>query len=98
MPGTDGRSLTGLSEILFETRAGTPPIEITAHEHPGMGFRVTASGFDLTRTYQMTRSADLQDGFPAVVDGPRLPTAETDTFMDLSPPPEKAFYRIESNP
>ena len=97
-PGSDGRSLTGLSEIRFGIAAAPRPPVVISSGFQGPVFRMTARGFDLTKTYQMTRSLNLQDGFPVVVDGPRSPAAATDSFEDASPPPGKAFYRIEAAP
>lgn len=96
--GGDGRSLTGLSEIRFGIASPTVPPEVLSSGFDGAVFRVTARGFNLARTYRMTRSSDLQDSFPTVVDGPRLPAGTTDTLEDAAPPPGKAFYRIEEAP
>lgn len=96
--GGDGRSLTGLSEIRFGIASPPAPPEVLSSGFNGAAFRVTARGFDLTKTYQMTRSLDLKDGFPVVVDGPRPPAASTDDFEDPLPPSSKAFYRIEQTP
>jgi alpha-L-fucosidase len=96
--GGDGRSLTGLSEIRFGIASSSTATEVISSGFNGAAFRVTARGFNLAKTYQMTRSLTLQDSFPTVADGPRLPAASTDTFEDASPPPGKAFYRIEEEP
>lgn len=95
--GSDGRSLTGLSEIRFGIAPVPPPRLASPRLDPG-GFRVTASGLDPSRRYRMTRSTDLSDGFAPVVDGPRLPAAATDEFADPAPPPGRAFYRVEESP
>lgn len=97
-PGGDGRSLTGLSEIRFGIASPSIAPEVISSGFNGSAFQVTARGFDLAKTYQMTRSLTLQDSFPTVVDGPRLPAGSTDIFEDASPPPGKAFYRIKEEP
>jgi hypothetical protein len=96
--GGDGRSLTGLSEIRFTIASPVAAPEVISSGFSGPAFRLTARGFNPTKTYRMTRSSNLQDSFPTVVEGPRLPAGSTDSFEDLTPPPGKAFYRIESNP
>lgn len=55
-------------------------------------------GLSPSKSYQLTRSSDLQDGFSTVVDGPRSPSASTDTFSDTSPLTGKAFYILEEAP
>jgi hypothetical protein len=61
-------------------------------------FEVAASGLALESRYQLVRSADLVDGFPVIVDGPRAPLSTSDVFGDSSPPGGMAFYRIEEVP
>lgn len=97
-PGGDGRSLTGLSEIRFAK--GTPgfPVTVRTAGFNENSFQIQSEGFDLGRTYRLTRSLTLMDGFPTVVDGPRAPAATVDSFTDPSPPPGKAFYRMEEVP
>lgn len=97
-PGGDGRFLTGLSEIRFATSTTGSMVTVTQAGFVGATYHVTASGLDLSKTYRMTRSLSLQDGFPTIVDGPRPPASATDVFEDASPPPAKAFYRIEEAP
>lgn len=97
-PGGDGRSLTGLSEISFGIATPPTPPEVISSGFNGAAFRVTARGLNLAKSYRMSRSLNLQDGFPVVVDGPRLPVGTTDTFEDPTPPSGKAFYRIEMEP
>jgi alpha-L-fucosidase len=98
-PGGDGRSLTGLSEIQFGIASDpAAPPEVVSSGFNGAAFRVTARGFDPARKYRMTRSANLSDAFATIVDGPRLPAAGTDDFVDPAPPPGSAFYRIEASP
>jgi alpha-L-fucosidase len=95
----DGRSLTGLSEIRFEGPAtAATAIRIAAIRHTGSTVEVDAVALDAGTSYRLTRSTNLQDGFPLVVDGPRLPTGAAMTFIDSSPPDERAFYRVEEAP
>ncbi len=96
--GGDGRSLTGLSEIRF--LKGTPgfPVTVRKSGFNGASFQVQGDGFDLDRSYRLTRSQNLGTGFSIVVDGPRAPAATVDVFTDPAPPPGRAFYRIEEMP
>jgi hypothetical protein len=73
-------------------------VTITSSGFAGGSFRVRADNLDLGRTYRLTRSTTLADGFTTVVEGPRPPTATFDTFTDPAPVPGKAFYRIEQDP
>jgi alpha-L-fucosidase len=93
--GGDGRSLTGLSEIRFLQGPAGFPVALRESGFNGPSFRVLADGLDLGRTYRMTRTIDLADGFPTTVDGPRAPDATVDEFTDPAPAAAKAFYRIE---
>ena len=96
--GGDGRGLSGLSEIRF--LRGTPGFPVTVRQlgFNGNSFQVQGDGFDLSRSYRLTRSQNLGDGFPTVVDGPRTPAATVDVFTDPAPPDGKAFYRLEEGP
>jgi hypothetical protein len=97
----DGRSLTGLSEIRFEAPVvAAPAMRISAIRHKGNTVEVDAAFLDAGTSYRLMRSADLQDDFPLVVDGPRLPagSAASMTFIDRSPPAKRAFYRVEKVP
>jgi len=58
-------------------------------------FQIQATGLDTATQYQLVRSANLADGFPTIVDGPRLPAGSSDIFEDSSPPTEQGFYRLE---
>ena len=58
-------------------------------------FQIQATGLDTGTQYQLVRSENLADGFPTIVDGPRLPAGTSDTFEDSSPPTEQGFYRLE---
>lgn len=93
--GGDGRSLTGLSEIRFLQGPVGFPVALREPGFNGPSFRVLADGLDLGRTYRLTRSLNLGDGFPTTVDGPRGPNATVDEFTDPAPPARKAFYRFE---
>ena len=68
----------------------------------GANFEVVATDLDPATQYVLKRSENLDDGFPTVVDGPRLPvsdgTPETDTFTDVSATGTKGFYRVEEAP
>ena len=96
--GGDGRSLTGLSEIRFLTGPPGLPVVVRQSGFNGSAFQLQGDGLDLNRRYQLTRSQNLGDGFPLVVDGPRAPAATVDAFSDPSPPPGQAFYRLEEMP
>jgi hypothetical protein len=95
----DGRSLTGLSEIRFEGSAiADPGMRISAIRYAGSVVEVDASFLEPGTSYRLTRSSNLQDGFPVIVDGPRLPTGTAMTFIDSAPPAARAFYRVEEVP
>jgi alpha-L-fucosidase len=96
--GGDGRSLTGLSEIRFLLGPASFPVTIRQPKFNGPSFQLLADGLDLSRRYRLTRSLDLNDGFPTTVDGPRSPNATVDDFTDPNPPSPKAYYRIEESP
>lgn len=100
LPGlVDGRSLTGLSEIRFEALAtAVPAIRISAIRYSTSAVEVDAGSLEPGTSYRLTRSINLQDGFPVVVDGPRLPTGSAMTFTDSAPPAARAFYRVEEVP
>jgi alpha-L-fucosidase len=93
--GGDGRSLTGLSEIRFQHGPAGFPVTIRQPGFNGSSFHLLADGLDLGRSYRLTRSLNLGDGFPTTVDGPRAPNATIDAFTDPAPPATRAFYRIE---
>lgn len=96
--GGDGRSLTGLSEIRFLKGQAGFPVVVRQLGFSGPTFQVQGDGFDLGRRYRLTRALDFGHGFPAVVDGPRVPTATVDVFTDPAPPSARAFYRMEEMP
>ncbi|BCX49025.1 hypothetical protein HAHE_29330 [Haloferula helveola] len=74
-------------------------LRVVATDQNGSSFTATVEGLDPAKQYRMVRSLNLQDGFPDVVDGPRLPAAATDDFTDSSlPVSDRAFYRIEEVP
>jgi hypothetical protein len=64
----------------------------------GTAFEVTVTGLDTAKSYVLTRSADLQDGFPVTAFGPFTPASATETVSDPAPPAGEAFYRIEEAP
>ncbi|MEP4077161.1 hypothetical protein [Haloferula sp.] len=73
------------------------PVAIVSAGFNGGDFDITFENLDPAASYQLVRSADLEDGFPDVVDGPRMTTggATTDTFSDDAPLSDKAFYVLE---
>ena len=78
------------------------PVKILDYGFNGPDFEVVATNLNPATQYVLTRSENLTDGFPTVVDGPRLPAAdgtpETDTFTDDSAAGTKGFYRVEESP
>jgi hypothetical protein len=62
----------------------------------GAAFEIEASGYDITKQYQLKRSLDLENF--ADLGGPFVPAGETDTVKDTTPPAGRAFYRIEEAP
>lgn len=96
---TDGRFLTGLSEIRFDEAPPALIMHITGIRADGLTTEVDAAGLDHGTNYLLTRSINLIDNFATIVDGPRKPPAgETMTLIDSQPPADKAFYRIEEAP
>ena len=93
----DNDNLQGSQISFLQVREVELPteIQVCAIRQTGSTVEVDFAGLDLTRSYQLVRSADLQDGFPTIVDGPRAPAAAADTFTDLSPLAMRAFYRLE---
>ena len=59
----------------------------------GTAFEVEFENLSAGTTYNLTRSANLQDSFPNVVDTITV-TASTDVFTDAAPPATEAFYRL----
>lgn len=50
------------------------------------------------KSYRLLRAVALPDGFPVVVDGPRIPVGSTDIFTDPAPPLDRAFYQLQEQP
>ena len=73
-------------------------IQVVAIRNTGATVEIDFAGLDVTRNYQLVRSADLEDGFPDIVEGSRNPAATSDTFTDSSPLATRAFYRLEELP
>lgn len=74
-------------------------LRVIATDQDGSSFTATVEGLDPAKQYRMMRSLDLEDGFPDVVDGPRLPAGATDDFTDDNlPASDRAFYKIEEVP
>ncbi len=71
---------------------------VTDVRRSGATAEVDFAGLNPSKTYQLVRSANLQDGFPTIVDGPRTPAGATDTFTDAVPLVGKAFYQLEEMP
>jgi len=55
----------------------------------------TANGLDITKTYTLKRSANLNDGFPTAVGDAFTPAADTQTVTDAAPSGDETFYRLE---
>ena len=87
-----------LSFIQVREVPATSTISISSAAFNGANFEVTATGLDTGTQYRLMRSANLADGFPTVVDGPRTPATATEVFIDTAPPAGKAFYRLEDVP
>ncbi|MEO5714631.1 MAG: carbohydrate-binding protein [Luteolibacter sp.] len=95
-----GSSFGEMAGLEIETSGTTeaPPISATAPRlHDGV-FDLTGTGLDTSRRYVLTRSADLRDGFRTVVGPAFTPVAANVILTDNSPPPDRAFYRIEELP
>lgn len=77
---------------------GSGHVMVTKVEHTGSSVMVSFLGLDPAKNYQLVRSANLEDSFPTVVDGPRLPAGSTDTYTDATPPAGEAYYQLEVMP
>jgi alpha-N-arabinofuranosidase len=97
-----GQSYGEMAALEIETSGTTeaPPVSVIQTRFNGGSFEVSAAGLDPARRYVLTRSADLHDGFPQVIGSPIMPgTGESVIVLaDSSPPPLRAFYRIEELP
>lgn len=71
----------------------TDPISVTAIGFNGAALEVGFDNLITGRTYDLTRSADLEDGFPTVVETQTV-TGSAATFTDATPPAGKAFYQL----
>ncbi|MEP4077268.1 hypothetical protein [Haloferula sp.] len=96
----DNDTLLGSHMAFIQVREVEAPSSVTVTDvrYTGATAEVDFANLDLGKTYQLVRSADLLDGFPTVVDGPRSPAGVTDTFTDSSPLVDKGFYRLEETP
>ncbi|MFC7339468.1 hypothetical protein ACFQY0_19905 [Haloferula chungangensis] len=70
-------------------------VQIVSTGFNGGSFEIGFGNLDTSKTYQLSRSANLGDGFPEVVDGPRVPTASSEVFKDDSPLTNQGFYVLE---
>ncbi|MDP0490232.1 MAG: hypothetical protein Q7Q71_04190 [Verrucomicrobiota bacterium JB023] len=92
--------VTGTQLAFLQVREVVPVSEltITGFSVTGATATVNASGLDAAKSYQLMRSANLQDT-PEVVDGPRVVGAASGTFTDSTAPQgSAAFYYLEELP
>ena len=96
----DNDTLLGSQIPFIQVRAIDlfPAIPAVAIRNTGTAVEIDFTELNTTSSYQLVRSADLEDGFPTIVDGPRNSAAASDTFTDSSPLPLRAFYRLEELP
>ncbi len=89
-----------VDDISIAALVATDELLITAagFNAGGTAFEVTVTGLDTAKSYVLTRSADLQDGFPVTAFGPWTPASATETVADPAPPSGEAFYRVEEAP
>lgn len=95
-----GGAYSGAALAFIQVREVQPPdvLTVTATRRPDSStFEMDVSGLNTGKMYQMVRSADLQDGFPTVVDGPRTVSA-SDTFTDTGASAAEGFYKVEEAP
>lgn len=92
-----GGAYSGTQLSFIQVREVEPPasFSIAVLGFNAGTFEIQASGLDTGTQYQLVRSATLGDGFPDIVDGPRLPAGATDIFEDSNPPSTQGFYRLE---
>ncbi|MBK1835386.1 hypothetical protein [Roseibacillus ishigakijimensis] len=90
---------TNLAFVQVRVADFSAPIEVTAYTRDASGIHLSFGNLDPAKSYQLTRSSTLEDGFPLVVAGPRQANGPSDTFTDTSSEfPGRAFYRLEEVP
>jgi hypothetical protein len=98
VPGVDAPLGSHIPFIQVREIGEPSAVTVTAVRRTATTAEVDFAGLNPAKTYQLVRSADLLEGFPTIVDGPRLAAGPADTFTDSAPPPVKAFYLLEEVP
>ncbi|WP_265594991.1 hypothetical protein [Haloferula sp. BvORR071] len=73
----------------------SPPV-VSSSGFNGGSFQVTITGLIASKSYQLKRSAALNNDFAAV--GAPFTGAASHVFVDPAPPATRAFYRVEEVP
>ncbi|NWK57340.1 carbohydrate-binding protein [Verrucomicrobiaceae bacterium N1E253] len=91
--------LGGGNGLIFDNITVTQfklPFKISGISHNGSSIQLDLDGLDTDKTYILTRSSDLQDGFPVTIGPPFTPDQPYTSINDLSPPASYPFfYRVE---
>ena len=90
-PGAQYNAIT-----VYATGATPAPLKVTGTSLSGGVFNITVTGFNTTKSYQLTRSTALTTFSNVGV--PFTPAASTQVVTDPAPPAGKAFYRITELP
>lgn len=90
-----GGGVEGINAYVLSLPAEEAPLVVSTAFN-GDDFEVTAIQLNPAKSYILTRSLDLADGFPVTVDGPFTGSA-THVFVDVDAALEqdRAFYRVE---
>jgi len=92
--GTDtgnGYSINGI-DITFETTLRAK--FVGAAFDLSDDFVITFSNLDTSLTYELRRSPDIATPFTVVPGSSKSPATDTDTFTDMEPLADKAFYQL----
>ncbi|MEO7101136.1 MAG: hypothetical protein ABI162_17410 [Luteolibacter sp.] len=73
------------------------PLAVQSAQFNGANFEVNVKNLTPSQTCVLKRSTDLIS-FPTVVETIANPVTATATFTDTTPPPVRAFYRVEVQP
>ncbi|MCW1911966.1 hypothetical protein OJ996_00165 [Luteolibacter sp. GHJ8] len=98
----DGDGFTNAEELAAGSDpdfAGSTPVvvepSIISSGFNGTAFEVTVGSLDAAKTYTLARGLNL-GGFTPI--GTTFTGGTTHTFIDTTPPPGRAFYRVQETP
>lgn len=94
--------LGGGNGLIFDNIGVTlfsEPFALNLISYNGTVVELEVGGLDTNKTYVLTRSVNLQDGFPTTVGSPFIPTESKLLLTDSYPPvSDSFFYRVEGSP